>query len=111
MGAELERVLAADAFDDGGKVALGNRPLAGSREGKAARRQGGIHGDLDRLGPEHYGAVTELGLKTDERSNVAVDDRYMASEHGTWCCAGSPGKRGPCCGSAAISDDGRPGAI
>ena len=38
------------------------------------------------LGPEHYGPVTELGLKTDERSNVAVDASYMASEPGVFAC-------------------------
>jgi glutamate synthase (NADPH/NADH) small chain len=41
---------------------------------------------LGFLGPEHYGAVEELQLKTDERSNVAVDDRYMASEPGVFAC-------------------------
>ena len=41
------------------------------------------------LGPEHYGPVTDLGLKTDERSNVAVDERYMASEPGVFACGDS----------------------
>ena len=41
---------------------------------------------LGFLGPEHYGPVTELGLKTDERSNVAVDASYMASEPGVFAC-------------------------
>jgi glutamate synthase (NADPH/NADH) small chain len=41
---------------------------------------------LGFLGPEHYGAVSELGLKTDERSNVAADARYMTSESGVFAC-------------------------
>jgi glutamate synthase (NADPH/NADH) small chain len=41
---------------------------------------------LGFLGPEHYGPVADLGLKTDERSNVAVDERYMASEPGVFAC-------------------------
>ncbi len=41
---------------------------------------------LGFLGPEHYGPVTDLGLKTDERSNVAVDDSYMSSEPGVFAC-------------------------
>ena len=41
---------------------------------------------LGFLGPEHYGPVTDLGLKTDERSNVAVDERYMSSEPGVFAC-------------------------
>ncbi|HSP97828.1 MAG TPA: glutamate synthase subunit beta [Candidatus Dormibacteraeota bacterium] len=44
---------------------------------------------LGFLGPEHYGPVTDLGLKTDERSNVAVDERYMASEPGVFACGDS----------------------
>jgi glutamate synthase (NADPH/NADH) small chain len=41
---------------------------------------------LGFLGPEHYGAVDELGLKTDERSNVAADQRYMTSARGVFAC-------------------------
>ena len=41
---------------------------------------------LGFLGPEHYGPVADLGLKTDERSNVAADERYMASEPGVFAC-------------------------
>jgi glutamate synthase (NADPH/NADH) small chain len=41
---------------------------------------------LGFLGPEHYGPVSDLGLTTDERSNVAADERYMASEPGVFAC-------------------------
>ncbi|MBX3028428.1 glutamate synthase subunit beta [bacterium] len=41
---------------------------------------------LGFLGPEHDGPVRELGLKTDERSNVAADERYMTSAPGVFAC-------------------------
>jgi glutamate synthase (NADPH/NADH) small chain len=41
---------------------------------------------LGFLGPEHSGVVTDLGLKTDERSNIAADARYMSSEPGVFAC-------------------------
>ena len=41
---------------------------------------------LGFLGPEHYGPVEQLQLKTDDRSNVAVDAQYMSSEPGVFAC-------------------------
>jgi NADPH-dependent glutamate synthase beta subunit-like oxidoreductase len=40
---------------------------------------------LGFLGPEE-GPITQLGLKTDERSNIAVDERYMSSLPGVFAC-------------------------
>ncbi len=41
---------------------------------------------LGFLGPETEGPITELGLKTDERSNVVADASYMTSEPGVFVC-------------------------
>ncbi len=40
---------------------------------------------LGFLGPEE-GPIKDLGLKTDERSNVAADERYMSSLPGVFAC-------------------------
>jgi glutamate synthase (NADPH/NADH) small chain len=40
---------------------------------------------LGFLGPEQ-GPIAELGLKTDERSNVAADENYMSSVPGVFAC-------------------------
>jgi glutamate synthase (NADPH/NADH) small chain len=40
---------------------------------------------LGFLGPEQ-GPIAELGLKTDERSNIAADENYMSSQPGVFAC-------------------------
>ena len=40
---------------------------------------------LGFLGPEQ-GPITDLGLKTDERSNIAVDENYLSSVPGVFAC-------------------------
>jgi glutamate synthase (NADPH) small chain len=40
---------------------------------------------LGFLGPEE-GPLVDLGLKTDERSNIAADDNYMSSVPGVFAC-------------------------
>ncbi len=41
---------------------------------------------LGFLGPEAQGPIADLGLKTDERSNVVADAAYMTSTPGVFAC-------------------------
>jgi glutamate synthase (NADPH/NADH) small chain len=41
---------------------------------------------LGFLGPEKPGLLTDLGVRLDERSNVAVDSNYMSSVPGVFSC-------------------------
>jgi glutamate synthase (NADPH/NADH) small chain len=41
---------------------------------------------LGFLGPERPGPIADLGLKLDERGNVAADENYMASVPGVFAC-------------------------
>jgi glutamate synthase (NADPH/NADH) small chain len=41
---------------------------------------------LGFLGPERAGPINDLGLKLDERGNVATDRNYMSSVPGVFAC-------------------------
>jgi glutamate synthase (NADPH/NADH) small chain len=41
---------------------------------------------LGFLGPEAQGPIADLGLKTDERSNVVADAAYMTGTPGVFAC-------------------------
>ena len=95
-GGERLYSLGTSAFVDGGDggvvaISVESVQMRGGRPETLPGTRSEIEADLvllalGFLGPEQAGVVGELGLRTDDRGNVAIDANYMTSREGVFAC-------------------------